>query len=378
MFTSPYATSIFLFVALTVFFSCVSSEKMYEKGEYERAFRFSLARLENTRKDKEVEENKEYLHKSLAKIIDLKQDYVQPTQSKEALPELENRLDEVKNLRGRICTARPFMDERFDSVFDTLEHRKKETEADISQYHYDYAQKLYTEAEYRDDKFRYKAAYRSFEDSKIFGLRLPQVDSFQRACHHKGIIIYGVQASERYAERLNNYVPRYKKGEPVFLEVVYAERNSRDFDCFITYSYGRPSVSSSTSSDTETFSKDVVISTYTDSTGIHNTYEEVYYKVETEETVVSGDINAFVHVEANTDNCRINGNSFSKSLDYTTVKTSGSGDFRAKPTCFISKYELAKSTSEVENELRNLIDAVPLNYISNCIYYQDRKGDFRD
>ncbi|MCG8331718.1 MAG: hypothetical protein MI974_28795 [Chitinophagales bacterium] len=367
-------------ILLCIISSCTSPQKLYESGEYEKAYKMALRKLE---KDKSDIESLEVLRASLQQMLDkgenkLVYDYtIQEFQkglgnreTREALviaidrmleyeneliveliasddaKDWEKALAKIEDVKEMLEYSAPYLDEQFSAEYEQLKRETSEQTDRLYEFYFTRGQ----ERMYLRDSIGLKSyarqAYYDFSKAKKYSLENEQLNQLIKTARTKAIVNYYVEPSTIWMISNSWEVNRIFDdiaGENGFKRVNYNGIMSNK-DCTISLNFDSPDIDINTSSRTRDFSEQIIVDyeVETDTSGIETKtpiYETIRGEVEIQEKTKTIELDLNVNITSHTKDCDCSGGRFSASASSTITTYELSGDERAIPSEYKNGYE---------------------------------------
>ena len=393
--------SFFIGILMLTISSCTSPLKLYESGEYEKAYKMAFRKLE---KDKSDIENLEVLRASLQQMLDkgedkLVYDYaIQEFQkglgnraTREALvtvidrmlegenelkseliasndaKDWEKALAKIEDIKEMLEYSAPYLDEQFSEEYEQLERETSEQTDRLYEFYFTRGQ----ERMYLRDSIGLKSyarqAYYDFAKAKKYSLEDEQLNQLISTARAKAIVNYYVEPntvwmiSNRW--ELNRIFDDIA-GESGFKRVNYDGMMS-NIDCTITLNFDSPDIDINTSTRTCDFKEQIIVDyeVETDTSGVETKtpiYETIRGEVEIHERTKTVEIDLDVNVSSHTKDCDCNDDHFSATASSTITTYELSGDERAIPTEYKPIHEESFEDEDdlIEEALESLYNRV--------------------
>lgn len=327
---------------LTIYFllcifclSCVSPQKRFEKGQYNKAFSAALNELEER---KDVRKNRNILNRSFEAIVErnetekarlfrsgLVEDRVRVYESNEALIEL-------------FFDGKTYLDEDWNDRMIQLDQDNKSLRSDIADFYFQEGKAQLDQFNVSGDKFLAQEAYVDFELSDKYSINVSNLDSLMESAYLGGQIHILVETEAwdlQYRWKIDNAFRRLVTLNRPFLKLHY-ENMISIADCRIDLMFNDIEFNDTRDVLSQNFSKDIQdgYTTLTDSLG-NSKQVPKYIKIEgvgkTHITNRTYNWRARSTIRRMTPYCGLNEGQFQ--ADYTVSKQrySYSGDARAVP-----------------------------------------------
>ena len=327
-------------------FSCSTPSELLEKGKVERAFNLASKKL-NSKKNVDV--NSLVLIEASKKIIQDQLYYNQPLIQSRNIEHWVLAQNNYYKILEDIVVANDLVDGKLQNSYDHLCTEKIELDFKITDHFYQNGEDLLATHYDQLSKHHAREAYYQYQECQSYGgdRFFNNIIDKMDECVYEGRIYF---VSLDFFPSTNLFF------QPLPEDAYYEP------DCVISASFGSPSFSTSTRSVSETFTKEIKVSTKTetDTAGVVRfipIYETVSATVTT--TTVSATASSWtnIYVDNISGYCYKNGNSFNTCVSDSYEEISITGDTRAINSCIsTSRGKPAFFRSSLESDLQDEID----------------------
>lgn len=329
-----------LFLMLTVLFqACRSPQKLYDKGNFEAAYKVSSKQLE---KYKDVESNTRILENSLDKILKIQSAQKETLLRSEDFANRDKVIQINNELIDRIHWVRIFVPKVFAEELEQLEKENVEIKSGIKEDRLEIGKELLTEAQQADDKFKAREAWEQFKVAKSYHRGQDQeLDSLITLSAEMAVLVYYVQANQRMAigsrMELDEVFKNINSEGDQFTKILYKPNDPVELaDCLIRVNVGNIKYQQSSSDATKDFTKTIVVGTESTTNDKGETVEvEVTEDITGTVVQTTSTLNAKsdvqIEIKAQNKNCKLSGENFSHEFQDVVENYSSKGDLRAIP-----------------------------------------------
>ncbi|MEE9440238.1 MAG: hypothetical protein V3V14_14625 [Saprospiraceae bacterium] len=361
----------FLSLLILTIFSCSSPKKLYEKGNYIKAYTKVLEKLEKkkNRKDKVL------LNKSFSKIIDEARAKILGLEDGYKISELERSLESYQKVEELYNKGYKYLDQENLTRYDVFDEegnqlvRNTYVEAnDLMNFYQESKNKL----DARNAFYHYELVEEYGDDRVVDDFN--RLDKLKEIAKYAGTVLYNVTTELNFefsykwdVERTFDNIEGYRG----FKKVLY-ESNSDEIDCDIVLDFGRVDVDKDQSKTSKNYSKEITDG-YTTKTDTNGVVTKIPIKKKIEGTVVTYKIvkrvtwNIDMEMHARNNNCDLRSKRFTEYVTDEIQEYEVRGDKRAIPTKFLNNNQnnrLEDTDDMVDDVIDELYDEVR-SYIYN-------------
>jgi len=352
--------TIFIF-ALTC---CSSPQKLYEKGNYFKAFDSVLKDIEGNKKDRK---NLLLLNKSFSKMIDVSRDEMRSLEDGYEVTDLKHNLEQHEEVDKRYVKGRSYINDENDNKYGIFTVDKNQLLSDAYEEGKDLL-KYYDESKNKTDA---RNAYYHFELVKKYGNDFQDINNLLSEARELATVIYNIDADLDSDFSYQWEVDRVfddLEGESDFVKIVYDDSYESE-DCSVVLDFSRLDVDESQKKSSQEFSKEIIdgYTTETDTSG-NTTQLPIYKKVYGQVTVVS--LTKKVSWSIDFDivnssiNCDLKHKRFRESVEDRIERYELGGDDRAIPSEYKgNQNDRIKDTDDMVDELLEALYKKIRNYI---------------
>lgn len=329
-------TVLFLFVIFL--FECASPQKSLEKGNFQQAYKSSLAALE---KGKSYDENQKILFQALDEIIAKETVEKDRRQNAEDLKSKEKSIKLNKNIQKKITKALPYLDGKFDKDLEKLKMEEQQTNDFLASEYFSFGKEKLEKSEKEKDKRFAQNAYYNFLKAKKFNSPETDLNTLTQKSLELGQVVYNIQKDAPFDIMLHWEIDRTFENleghQGDFLKVFYDDNLSyEEVDCQINIRFRSLDIDLDEDKNEENFKKEIVTgtTTITNSAGEEvevDVIEEVEGSVTIQQFKKTATWNVNVEVTSNSKNCELRNASFEEETISTSQIFTLAGDQRAIP-----------------------------------------------
>lgn len=325
------------FIILLAFFACSSPHSSLDNNNYNRSYKTALRQL---KKNKSYEKNKTLLAQSLSAIIAEKSEEKIYYKNAENLKKRAIAIKIVQKLKEKISKAKPYLDDQFNSDFESLEAEEVAIKQELSVAYFEKGKEGLVQSKRTENKSQARTAYYDFSNAKKYGYNEASLDSLQRESFEYAHIRYVINANASFDIMYNWDIDRQfddlsgSSGPLTTIYYGYAP-NGTEVDCYINIRFSSLDIDSSEDSEEESFTKTIVVGTET-ITNADGETETVDVTEEIKGTVITKQITKTAQWSVSMDvdgtrNCPLSSDSFTEEIESKQEKKILEGDERAIP-----------------------------------------------
>ncbi|MFK8009177.1 MAG: hypothetical protein AB8H03_22645 [Saprospiraceae bacterium] len=354
---------IFSFLFL---FQCASPTKSLEKGNFQQAYKSSLAALE---KGKLYDENQKILIQALDGIIAKETVKKDRWLNADDLKSKEKSIKFNQNIQGKIEKALPYLDGKFDENLERLKLEEQQTNNFLANEYFSFGKEKLEKAEKQQGKRFAQDAYSNFIQAKKFDSKETDLNTLTQRSLKLGRVVYNIITEAPFDIMSHWEIDRTFEdmggSQSDFLIVYYGGVNLEEVDCQITIRFRGLDIDLDEDKNKENFKKEIVTgtTTITNSNGEEeevDVIEEVEGSVTIQQFKKTATWNVNVEVISNSKNCELGDASFEEETISTSQVITLDGDERAIPNEYkkSKSEELAKDDDMAEILLEVLYDRI--------------------
>ena len=353
--------SFCLFIVATLLVSsCSSPQKLYEKGNYFKAFDAVLKDLKGGKKNRK---DILLLNKSFSKMIDVSRDEMYLLTNGYEVNDLRYNLKRHGKVDKRYIEARSYIDDENDVKYGKFDKEKIQLVEDA----YLEGKALLTYYNESKNKIDARNAFYHFDLVKEYGIGYDDINQLIFEAKNYAMIIYVVDADLDSDFSYQWDVDRKfddLEGESGFIKIIYGD-NSIDGDCYIELDFSRLDVDESDKESSQNFSDRIIegYNTVTDTSG--NTtktpiYKEVKGRVTSYQITKRVSWTIDIDILKSTVNCDLRERRFKESVEDKVEIFELFGDERAIPDVYKnqSNDRIADTDDMVDELLEKLYDRI--------------------
>lgn len=343
---------IFLFALIIGLGSCSSPQKLYEKGNYFKAFDSVLGDLKGGQKNRK---NSVLLNKSFSKMIDVTRDKLYVIKDGYDVKELEHNFEQYDEVVKRYAKANAFLKDESDAKYDGLLTEKDDLINDaylegVSLMDY------FSESNKKEDA---RIAYYHFELVEKYGIGYENIEELMEESKLAATLFYHIEvdldSDFSYRWDINRKFDNLE-GQSGFVRIFY-DTGMSNADCNIELDFSRLDVDERERSNSQNFSKEIIdgYTTKTDTSG--NTIQTPIYK-EVQGSVRTVSITKNVYWEIDLElkhanaNCDLREKRFRAGVEDKIEQYDIRGDERAIPQEYKNKLDgRLESTDDMVDDL---------------------------
>lgn len=337
--------AIILF-SLLFLFQCASPTKSLEKGNFQQAYKSSLAAL---KKGKLHDENQKILIQALDEIVARRTVEKDRWQNAEDLKSKEKSIKINQGIQEKIEKALPYLDGKFDDSLNKLKLEEQQTNLFLANEYFSFGKEKLEKAEQEQDKRFAQDAYFNFLQAKKFDSPEADLNTLTQRSLKLGQVVYNILTEAPFDIMSHWEIDRtfddLEGTQGDFLMVYYGNNvNPEEVDCLITIRFRGLDIDLDEDKSEEDFKKEIVTgtTTITDSNGEEvevDVIEEVEGSVTIQQFTKTATWDVSVEVVSNSKNCEVGDASFEEETVSTSQVFTLDGDERAIP----NEYKKSKS-----------------------------------
>ncbi|MFK7773287.1 MAG: hypothetical protein AB8F94_14160 [Saprospiraceae bacterium] len=363
-------TVLFLFILFL--FQCASPTKSLEKGNFQLAYKSSLAALE---KGKSYNENQKILFQALDEIIAKESVEKDRQQNAEGLNSKEKSIKLNRSIQKKITKALPYLDGKFDETLEKLKTEEQQTNDFLASEYFSFGQEKLEKSENEKDKRFAQNAYYNFLKAKKFNSPEIDLNILTQRSLELGQVVYNIQKDAPFDIMLHWEIDRTFENleghQGDFLKIFYDNNLSYEkVDCQINIRFRSLDIDLEEDKSEEGFKKEIVTgtTTITNSAGEEvevDVIEEVEGIVSIQQFKKTATWNVRVEVTSNSKNCELGDASFEEETISTSQVFTLTGDERAIPN------EYKKSKTEeltTDDDMAEILLGILYERISSHLF----------
>lgn len=355
---------------------CISSQKSFERGNYEKSYKSALkalkkgqsykAGLKAFKRNQAYDENIDMLSLSLTKILDQESRAKETLKRSENLEAKEKAISINQKLQTKIKKAELYLRNDFKEKKESLIEEEEILIKEVSSGYFELGKRKLELGEQNSNKEEIKQSYNNFIKSRKYGNKEGVLDSLINKSYELAQVIYHVDVSALSNLKYNWEIDSRFKGvesySGEFRKIYYEScKKINGVDCDIKIRLWYLNFDLEEVTEEKQFSKEVVTGkeTIVNSSGEKEEVdkkEEVKGKVIIKQIEKTAEWEARIRLITSSNNCALSGTNIAESLISEIEEIKLEGDERAIPQEYKNqKEEKLKSDDEMAEELIEML-----------------------
>lgn len=342
-------------VALFLLTACQSMQKLYEAGEYPKAYKAALKQLQDDPDDSQA---LVILENSLQQILSEDELEIMNFRQQQTTSAWKSALSVIEEDQENIDAAEPYLGDRFLEEKVALSSTAAGIREDLYYHLLSGGKGKLQEAVAANNAALAQRAYHELRSAQSYSEpefeEVDQLPQLIQSAEEAGVVYYQVELNkgnniglgadiERRFSDLEDHSSQFQQIELVFI--------ANGGDCAIDIDFGSFATRIEEQVETDKYEKEVVISydQEVDSLGVVTqipVYETVFAEVQTVTSRKIANWTVDVDVDAQTNNCQHLSSRYSEELVSETAHYRTSGDLRALPVEYQAADELKQHTDD--------------------------------
>lgn len=346
----PYS---FVFLSLIIFMGCVSPQKHFTKGNYQKAFNGALKELNG---DKNKRKNKVLLNKAFQRMLEEADVQFQNLSTSHSLEQREDALYLYEPVISSYRNGRSYLNAEYDLEIDQIENEVANLEYSLAEEYFLEGQRGMESFDKYYDKYAAQDANRYFNKSREFRFEHESLDSLLDWSFRAGLIHIVIETNAwdfQYNWRIDNQFRNIINQSRGF-RVVHYENLLSNADCYVDINFNNLEVIDSESFYNESFTEEIqdgyktVVDTSGHSSSVPN-YITVQGTVKVNTTTRQYNWRVLSTVRKMSNYCSLDTRQFGAQKQETIETYEFSGDSRAIPNRF--KNQLPQNFKDNEDRI---------------------------